>query len=525
MNLLMVDDDVLILRDIQQKLDWDMLGFDKVFTAHNAEEALGIFRQVPIHVMLCDIEMPGQSGLALIETVRQENDSVQCLLLTSYARFDYARRAVQLDTMDYLLKPVSYDQLEQALIAAHKQAQEVFRQRQASLFGQYWIDERKNAAEYFWLQIAQGKLSTLYSAAEKLGYRSGRPIIPCVLEAFPGEALRQWDYPTFEYAVKNITGELMANDAFTLESITALSQDRWLLVLEPASKPVPDMETIEAKAEGLIKALQSALSVSFSMAVGIPTPLDAFAETLKQVRDMQRNRAQRKGQLLRLRAFKPMEVTYSIPAIGLWEGLLNANQPESLLPELESHLQRQAAQGNLTQDTLLAFQQDVVQLVYTYLHAHNVQAHRLFSDGDSERLYQDAGRSMDDMLAYCQHLVTRACAYASYTEEGRTIIEQVLAHLDTHYQEELSRSDLANIVFISPDYLSRLFKKETGKSLAQYITQKRIDAAADLLLSTHLPVNSIAMQVGFSSFAYFSKVFKDMHGVTPVEYRKARNGL
>lgn len=524
MNLLMVDDDVLILRDIQQKLDWDLIGFDKVFTAHSATEALSIFRKVPIHVLLCDIEMPGPSGLELIETVRAEKSSVQCLLLTSYARFDYARRAVQLDTMDYLLKPVAYDSLEQTLIAALKRAEEVFRQRQASLYGQYWIDERKNAAEYFWLQMGQGKVSTLYSAAEKLGYRSGRPVIPCVLEAFPSEVLKQWDYPTFEYAVKNITGELLASDAFTLEAITALSQDRWLLVLEPASGPVANMAELEEKAQALLHALETSLSVSFSLAIGMPTPLDGFATALKQVRDMQRNRAQRRGQLLLLHAFQPTQPTYASPAIGLWESLLETGDPHSILPELAQHLNRQAAQNNLSGDTLLAFQQDIIQLVYAYLHAHNIQAHRLFSDAQSEQLYQDAARSCDDMLLYCRHLITRACAYVGYTEEGHTLMERILAYIDSNYQKEVTRTELANVVYISPDYLSRLFKKETGKSLTQYITHKRIDAASELLLSTHLPVNSIAMQVGFSSFAYFSKVFRDMQGMTPMEYRRQRAG-
>lgn len=520
MNLLMVDDDVLILEDIQQKLDWDLIGFDKVFTAHSGAQALGIFRQVPIHVMLCDIEMPGQNGLELIETVRKENDSVQCLLLTSYARFDYARRAVQLDTMDYLLKPVAYDQLELSLIAALRRAEEVFRRREASLFGQYWIDERKNAAEYFWLQMGQGKMSTLYGAAEKLGYRSGRPVVPCVLEAFPVEALRQRDYPTFEYEVKRITGDMLQSEAFTLEAVPALSQDQWLIVLEPAQKPVPDMQALEAKAEALLEALEAGLSVPFSLAVGVPAPLEHFAQTLQQVRDMQRNRAQRQSELLLLRVFQPVQISYSLPAIGLWEGLLRTGDPHALLPELEGHLRRQA-QAGMSEDTLLAFQQDLVQLVYTYLHAQDVQAHRLFSDEESERLQQDAVRSVDDMLAYARHLVTRACSYAGSLREGDGILERILAHLDTHYQEELSRTELANLGYVSPDYLSRLFKKHTGKSLAQYITQKRIDAAASLLLTTRMPVNSIAMQVGFSSFAYFSKVFKDVHGMTPVEYRRA----
>lgn len=86
----------------------------------------------------------------------------------------------------------------------------------------------------------------------------------------------------------------------------------------------------------------------------------------------------------------------------------------------------------------------------------------------------------------------------------------------------LQRDDLAALVHVSPGYLSRIFKKEEGISLGDYITRIRIQMAKQLLRKTNLPISSIAERVGIAYSSYFTKVFKDNTGMTPQEYRQSR---
>ncbi len=81
------------------------------------------------------------------------------------------------------------------------------------------------------------------------------------------------------------------------------------------------------------------------------------------------------------------------------------------------------------------------------------------------------------MYAYCSYLIDRALCYATITDNSKSAVEIIQNFLDTHYAEDIQRNDLSDIVFVSPDHLSRLFKKETGLSLMQYVTKKRITAA------------------------------------------------
>ena len=91
-----------------------------------------------------------------------------------------------------------------------------------------------------------------------------------------------------------------------------------------------------------------------------------------------------------------------------------------------------------------------------------------------------------------------------------------------HLDEELKRTDLAAMIYLHPDYLSHVFKDETGMSLSEYITRKRIDYAMMLLEKTNRSVSAIAAKCGYASLAYFTKTFKRIIGMSPKEYRKVQ---
>lgn len=104
-------------------------------------------------------------------------------------------------------------------------------------------------------------------------------------------------------------------------------------------------------------------------------------------------------------------------------------------------------------------------------------------------------------------------------------VEKVKTYIETHFKEEMTRESLASEVFMNPDYLSKLFKKNTGSSLMDYVTKVRIERAKELLERTVLPISEIAIETGYSNTAYFTKMFKKYtNGVTPREYRKGLGG-
>lgn len=128
------------------------------------------------------------------------------------------------------------------------------------------------------------------------------------------------------------------------------------------------------------------------------------------------------------------------------------------------------------------------------------------------------------MEMFLQYMITIMQNYLKTTDEKKSIAMSIKEYVDEHYAENIHRDCLTDVFFLDPNYASKIFKKEMGISFKDYIIQKRIDTAKDLLQNTNLPVNTVANNVGYDNYSYFSRIFKKVTDMTPIEYRnKATN--
>ena len=118
MRALIVDDEVAKLNILQTAVHWGKAVIDRVYTAENAMVAREILTAKNVDIVLCDIEMPGESGLELIEWIQGLYPNIVNIILTGYPDFNYARHAISLGVYEYLLKPVAFDELEATLAKA-----------------------------------------------------------------------------------------------------------------------------------------------------------------------------------------------------------------------------------------------------------------------------------------------------------------------------------------------------------------------------------------------------------------------
>ena len=115
MKAILIDDEAVAVSALKRRVDWEKYGIDQVFIANSMEEAKQIFQENDIQVMLSDIEMPNGSGLELLEWVKTYYPAVECVYVTCHPEYEYIRKALQLGSADYLLKPIDYDELNQIL--------------------------------------------------------------------------------------------------------------------------------------------------------------------------------------------------------------------------------------------------------------------------------------------------------------------------------------------------------------------------------------------------------------------------
>ncbi len=141
--------------------------------------------------------------------------------------------------------------------------------------------------------------------------------------------------------------------------------------------------------------------------------------------------------------------------------------------------------------------------------------------------YTELTKKLVDAVSYLGYQATNPTPKPSAAPEQpsgkrvRTAIQMVCQYIDEHLSEEISRSSLAALVYMNPDYLGTLFKDEMHCSITMYIQQKRLDQAKKLLRETELPIYKVAEMVGYDNLSYFSKLFRQKIGCQPGEYRKA----
>ena len=130
---------------------------------------------------------------------------------------------------------------------------------------------------------------------------------------------------------------------------------------------------------------------------------------------------------------------------------------------------------------------------------------------------------MMDFIRWANYLLYTAFASLDQTAKQQTISQKVHRYIKEHYAENIDRNSIAEEFYVNPEYLGKIYKRETGKNLRDTITEYRIKKAKEMLTHPNVRIGEIAMEVGFDSFTYFSTMFKKYVGTSPNEYRKNLN--
>jgi len=195
MRAIIVDDEEVARSAMQRRIKWDKYGITDVLAAQSMRQAIQLMEEKPVQLMLCDVEMPGGSGLELYEWVRTYSPDTECIFVSCHPEYEYVRKALTMGSMDYILKPVDYEEMDKIL----QNAVERINLRQAAaennasgLPGR--SEERKPAAENdrhdLSIPVKERKAADINTSdlpendnAGENKNRSGRPWADSVLEA------------------------------------------------------------------------------------------------------------------------------------------------------------------------------------------------------------------------------------------------------------------------------------------------------------------------------------------------------
>lgn len=143
MRLLIVNDEVISAKGLQIGVSWEDYGIDAVEVAFEAESARALLKKEKFDILLCDIEMPGESGLELVHWIRQQKQEIEVIFLTCHADFEFAQEAIQLQCRNYILLPASHEKIAeniQHVVQVILSKREAEKQQQ---YGKLWMAEKQ----------------------------------------------------------------------------------------------------------------------------------------------------------------------------------------------------------------------------------------------------------------------------------------------------------------------------------------------------------------------------------------------
>ena len=513
MEILLVDDDLDVIEGIMDGMDWDELDFRQVHLAQSAKKAKEILQERDIAVLLTDIEMPGSSGLDLLEWVRDKQLDVVTLFYTGYASFNYAQKAVELHSFAYFLKPIAYPELQEHLSRAREEAMRLQSLKYPERNSKAGLRESR---ERLWKKLLLGTMpQSSEHAGEPIRYEPQARFTLCVgILEDSSERVSGWK----KYAALNVLDEMAEDLGLAVETLFTLPGGEICIVLREENG---QSEALLLKLhQELGSFVEKYLAGWFNLFYARGVALEDAPRKYAHIRACADDDVCSKGIACAAKDYRRRSFPYDGEKVREWGSGLSFGQTAQVQKDICAYLDELSAQGKLNMPFIKLMRIDMMQTIHTLLKQKQVSAHDLFSDERFDSLRANSLRSVEHMKRYLCYVVGTAGEYMDYLKESGSVVSEMKDYISEHYSEDVTRTVLSKVFYLNPDYLSRLFKKKTGVSIGGYLQEVRMREAKELLAHTDTPVNEVAMRVGYDTISYFSHVFKEKTGLAPIEYRR-----
>lgn len=542
LKIFLAEDEVIVRETIKRMIPWEDLGFELVGEAADGEMALPLLLRQKPDLLITDIKMPFMDGLTLAKVAKKEIPGLKVVILSGYDDFNYAKQAINIGVEDYLLKPITKNALIERLTEIrscyeHEKTQKEYYEK----FHREMQAYEKNSSRDFFEALVSGSMDMMeiYRRSEKLGLDIVAEAYNVLIftmnceEDFSGqrEGYSEWEAESLElleeFFSENTSAMLFRCNIFSYG------------VLIKGQK-----ETIEENTRSCVSEIQRILDRKEQKRqwfVAAGEPVERLSQIQKSYYSASRAFSQRylyDENILYYDEMASMEkknVTED-DSTYLQKVDVNALNPVILQKFLSNGLLEETE--NFVKDYFYAIGQEPLEsLVFRNYVTLNVRFSvmsflkeigcdtRTLEQEDTEDVLSESSKSLENAIAYAEKIISQAIALRDQNSgnKNRSILKTAVDFIDSHYMEEdMSLNKAANAANVSANHFSALFSQNMGQTFIEYLTNLRMNKAKEYLRCTSMRSSEIAGEIGYKDAHYFSYLFKKTQGMTPSDYRKAR---
>ena len=544
LKIFLAEDEVVVRETIKRMIPWEELGFELVGEAADGEMALPLLIRQQPDLLITDIKMPFMDGLTLARLAKKEIPGLKVVILSGYDDFNYAKQAIGIGVEDYLLKPITKNALIERLSEIrsryeHEKTQKEYYEK----FQREMQAYEKNSSRDFFEALVGGSMDMMevYKRAEKLG-------LDIVAEAynvliFTMNCDEDFSGQRDEYSSWEAESLELLENFFAGHSSAMLFRSN---IFSYGVLLKGQRETIEENTRACVDEIRKILSRQdgrreWFLAVG--QSVERLSQIQKSYHTASRAFSQRYLYDENILYYDEME-TMEHPGgqaetednAYLQKVDVNALNPAILQKFLSNGLQEKTE--NFVKDYFYAIGQEPMEsLVFRNYVILNVRFSVIsfikglgcdtneMESADTEEVLAESGKNMESAIAYAKKMISQAIEIRDQNSgnKNRSILKTAVDFIDSHYMdEEISLNTVANVANVSSNHFSALFSQNMGQTFIEYLTSLRMNKAKELLRCTGMRSSEIAGEIGYKDAHYFSYLFKKTQGMTPSDYRKAR---
>ncbi|MGS2776144.1 response regulator [Robertmurraya sp. GLU-23] len=506
-KLLIVDDEKIVIEGLKLVVNWQEHQIEIVGSASDGEEALKEIMNKKPDIVLVDIRMPKLNGLDLIQETKALNLDTVFIILSGYSKFDYAKRAIQLEAIDFLVKPIEVEEIVHSIKKAILKLEKIKNEKQAT--------ERMN--EY---QMALEEKRVLDFL---VGQRFIAPEKDQKLQRF---SFLNIGLKGFIWEDSNATGKIQAS----LERIKSLLENRKIeSFIYTIDSEIVIMFSNSGSEFGndLVQDLVSLIyhDMKIKPMVGISNTYETISGIKKaysEAKEALKNGVFSNQFITYYKELETFNHSFGNRIIEKIDTFFNEKGPD-LLSGMNLFMDKifldcQKSSLPPEKSKYVCFK-----IVNHFLEFIESEYEVSKSGGERYLVYQELNKlqSMEEIRVWLEQFIEQSTVFlnenhVSYNEK---LIIDLKSFIHANYKDPIVLDDLGKLFHKNPAYLCSLFSKAVGNTIFEYITKVRLKNAKKLLRTTNLKVSEICKQVGYENQKYFNQVFKKNIGTTPGLYR------
>ena len=518
-TVIVADDEEELRKALIRRVDWESVGFSVVGEAENGAEALELVEKLEPDLLLTDIRMPFITGIELARQVQEIRPATQIAFLSGYDDFSYAQQGIQYNIISYLLKPISSAELTEELLKMKKKIDEKYENFASAGKKQ----EKLEAMELAIPLLLDGFQRDAEEADEG---ELEQAAFACGLLKEGGSDLK---YTVIVASIideegKNLTARASVHGIDTIlekyiRHVSFYSGGRVVsLLIAPEADTDKYLHIIvEEISQSVRRIMKMSCLIGVGRSVGSLSHIhEAYIEAMSAIRYSRKNKEEVYfiSDIERADDFDMEKMQGYIEEVERMIRSGGSQELEAYLKQMFDSVEQEHISMMEIHFLIVRLVSAVSRIVYAVVDEEGAAQLQKKSPLQSVDSFENYGAVRSRCIFFC--LAARELIAEQRKKSSTLLCDKALGIIENSYMDqELSLVSVSNEISVSPNYLSALIKRSTGRTFIDLLTKKRIETAKELLLCTNLKIKEISEKCGYNDQHYFSYCFKKYEGLSP----------